>query len=340
MTPLPANEEKVTFILLFSRNHPSCDVPYLMAQRDERIYPTLLTTTFYFMRDLIDYRAISLENSVYIIGGRYASTGRLSNGVFKYDAQIDFWRGCESMKAARANFAVTIFDSKIYVLGGEGQKGIIVPSVEAYDPINNTWKEAGIFAKPKRYHASFAIHNKLWSSGGTNSSIEAKSTGELVLVNPQPNEWKRSLINYVLPSPRQQHCLTVINHNILIFGGCHKNDDDAQNIGTIIRAVNQSPESIPEWEELDVQLEHPRTDCGYFQLGSSLYIIGGHNCQTGDATKQIERIDLSDSSNIKIDEQFEIDKDLGAVDCCVVQTNQYNEHLLPLASYLDRWIMW
>jgi hypothetical protein len=46
-------------------------------------------------------RAISLENSVYIIGGRYASTGRLSSAVFKYDAEIDFWRTCDSMKAPR-----------------------------------------------------------------------------------------------------------------------------------------------------------------------------------------------------------------------------------------------
>lgn len=51
-----AAEDKATFVLLFARNHPSCDVPYLMAQGDERVYPALLTTTFYFMRDLIDYR--------------------------------------------------------------------------------------------------------------------------------------------------------------------------------------------------------------------------------------------------------------------------------------------
>ena len=80
-----------------------------------------------------------------------------------------------------ANFAVTIFDSKIYVLGGEGQKGIIVQSVEVYDPIVNKWKEAGTLPKPKRYHAALAMHGKLWSSGGTNSLIEAKSTGELML---------------------------------------------------------------------------------------------------------------------------------------------------------------
>ena len=56
MIPQQSNDEKITFILLFSRNQALCDVPYLMAQRDERVYPTLLTATFYFMRDLVDYR--------------------------------------------------------------------------------------------------------------------------------------------------------------------------------------------------------------------------------------------------------------------------------------------
>jgi len=54
----------------------------------------------------------------------------------------------------------------------------------------------------------------------------------------------------------------------------------------------------------------------------------------------IERVDFSSDSQITIDEQFEIDRNLSAVDCCVIQTNKYNEHLLPLASYLDHWIIW
>ena len=56
MNPQQSTDDKVTFILLFSRNQPTCDIPYLMAHRNERIFPTLLTTTFYFMRDLVDYR--------------------------------------------------------------------------------------------------------------------------------------------------------------------------------------------------------------------------------------------------------------------------------------------
>ena len=54
----------------------------------------------------------------------------------------------------------------------------------------------------------------------------------------------------------------------------------------------------------------------------------------------MERIHFTDNSQITIDEQFEIDKDLGMVDCCIVQTGKFNEHLIPLASYLDRWIIW
>lgn len=78
----------------------------------------------------------------------------------------------------------------------------------------------------------------------------------------------------------------------------------------------------------------------FFFLGNSLFIIGGYDSETGHPTKMIERIDLSDDSDIKIEEVFEIDKTLGSVDCCLVQTSKYNEHLLPLASYLDRWIIW
>jgi hypothetical protein len=49
--------------------------------------------------------------------------------------------------------------------------------------------------------------------------------------------------------------------------GCQKTGDEVQNIYTIAHAINQSPENTLEWQELDIQLQHPRTDSGYFQLG-------------------------------------------------------------------------
>lgn len=49
--------------------------------------------------------------------------------------------------------------------------------------------------------------------------------------------------------------------------GCQKNGEDAQNIHGIGRVINPSSENTPEWEELEIQVQHPRTDCGFFQLG-------------------------------------------------------------------------
>jgi N-acetylneuraminic acid mutarotase len=78
---------------------------------------------------------------------------------------------------------VTSFDSKIYVLGGEGLKGAFIQAVEVYDPTIDRWKEVGTLPKPRRNHATCTVNGKLWSCGGTSSSIEAQSTDELVLVN-------------------------------------------------------------------------------------------------------------------------------------------------------------
>ena len=90
-----------------------------------------------------------------------------------------------SLFSNRINFSVSIADSKIYVLGGEGLKGAIIQTVEAYDPTIDRWKEIGLLPKPRRSHATCTIRGKIWSCGGISSLLEAQSTNELVLVN----EW-------------------------------------------------------------------------------------------------------------------------------------------------------
>jgi hypothetical protein len=54
-----------------------------------------------------------------------------------------------------------------------------------------------------------------------------------------------------------------------VFSGCERYKDHNSNIYNIARAKQQSSQVTPEWEELDVKLQHPRVDCGYFQLGKS-----------------------------------------------------------------------
>jgi hypothetical protein len=67
---------------------------------------------------------------------------------------------------------------------------------------------------------------------------------------------------------------------ILPYIGCQKNGDDVQNMHTIVRASNQSFESPPDWHELENLIKHPRTDCGYFQLGKYKKILSLKLCHS------------------------------------------------------------
>ena len=143
------------------------------------------------------------------------------------------------VRSLRINFAATTFEGKLYVVGGEGLKGVLIQTVEAYDPTIDRWKEAGALTKPRRHHAVCTTSGKLWSCGGASSLLEAQSTNELVLVNtrvvrdtieqhssifcstvdPHPEEWRRSLSISTLPDPRQEHCLAAFDNTVLLFGG-------------------------------------------------------------------------------------------------------------------------
>ena len=80
----------------------------------------------------------------------------------------------------RVHFAVTAVNGKIYAVGGEGLKGVTIQTVEAYDPTVDRWKEVGSLTKPRRYHATCTVNEKLWSCGGASSLLEAQTTNELV----------------------------------------------------------------------------------------------------------------------------------------------------------------
>lgn len=75
---------------------------------------------------------------------------------------------------------MTTVEGKIYVVGGEGLKGIIIQTIEAYDPTVDRWKEVATLTKPRRFHATATINNKIWSCGGASSLLEAQTTNELV----------------------------------------------------------------------------------------------------------------------------------------------------------------
>jgi hypothetical protein len=75
--------------------------------------------------------AAAVNNSIYVVGG--SNTVILST-MEMYDSLTDTWTTKPSMPTARYAPAVAVVNGKIYVIGGEQSGGLILNTVEMYDP--------------------------------------------------------------------------------------------------------------------------------------------------------------------------------------------------------------
>src|SRR5690348_15193964 len=95
----------------------------------------------------IAFAAVALNGKIYAIGGKGANSDQCDaiQTVEAYDPATDTWeRGLMQPPTLRFQGAGAALDVLIYLVGGEdrsvvGVCGGVVPTVEAYDPVTDTW---------------------------------------------------------------------------------------------------------------------------------------------------------------------------------------------------------
>jgi kelch-like protein 2/3 len=100
------------------------------------------TDTWSFITELEKARSglvlISHNHQLYAFGGRNRSTDHYFDLAEKYNPQTNKWTPVAPLLTPRAWPAATVFDGKIFVLGGfDGANRLA--SAEAYDPEANSW---------------------------------------------------------------------------------------------------------------------------------------------------------------------------------------------------------
>ena len=87
------------------------------------------------------HAAATMGGKIYVSGGTVADgdPGRLFNRtVLVYDPEANAWTELTSMGTVRRSHTSAAIGGKLYVFGGQTSTRRIA-SVEAYDPISNTW---------------------------------------------------------------------------------------------------------------------------------------------------------------------------------------------------------
>jgi N-acetylneuraminic acid mutarotase len=123
-------------------------------------------------------RAILLQDArVLLIGGALApGADRVLNSVELYDPASDTWQQAASMAQARWDHTATLLpDGRVLVTGGAqvwdwtswDQPGVILSSVEIYDPVNDTWSAGPQLQQARVGHtATLLPDGRVFVAGG------------------------------------------------------------------------------------------------------------------------------------------------------------------------------
>jgi RNA polymerase sigma factor (sigma-70 family) len=127
--------------------------------------------------------AIAFNNKIYVISGDFTEDvngwGPGKAKVLEYDPATDTWTTKKSeMPTPRTAAGVVLVDNKIYVICGFDGGQRLFPTVEIYDPINDTWTKGVDMATAKTYPSCSAVNGKIYVIGGYTGGVALSDVEE------------------------------------------------------------------------------------------------------------------------------------------------------------------
>eukprot|EP01018_Ginkgo_biloba_P038068 Gb_29034 [translate_table: standard] len=136
--------------------------------------------------------------------GDYSGTARVSADVYEYDSALNRWSILAKMKVARYNFACAVVDALVYAVGGYGEGGESLSSVEVFDPTKNEWNLIESLRRPRWGCFACGLQGKLYVMGGR-SSFRIGNSRSIDLYNPETHTW----------GEMKNGCVMVVAHAVL-----------------------------------------------------------------------------------------------------------------------------
>lgn len=114
-----ATDDKKDFILIFDKATGNARVQYLMVDPETKssVFPKKNVVNFPRLQKLVEYRAVAMDNELYILGGKDWENGEYSSSVFKYTPDNNTWSQLQRMRTARCKFSVDVINNHLYVTG-------------------------------------------------------------------------------------------------------------------------------------------------------------------------------------------------------------------------------
>lgn len=176
--------------------------------------------------------AAAVQGKVYLIGGRIPSVASASHFNDHQDTVLaevldpasGRWSRVPDAPTARNSAASAVIDGRIYVVGGRtalkqadgSLRQVNVPTLEVFDPGNNTWTSRAPMPQARGGLAAAAYGGKLYVFGGEQWVPEQRVFADSWVYDPARDRW-----DALPPMPTARHGLgaATLNNRIHVFGG-------------------------------------------------------------------------------------------------------------------------
>lgn len=166
------------------------------------------------------HTASLVDGKIYIIGGGATWRTPIAE-VDVYDTLTKTWTTVSPMPTPRMNLTAVVLDDTIYTIGGnEGAKDneTSVPTVQAYHPATDTWKEKASMITPRKYFSASVINEKIYVIGGKKGGHGVYTfTTHVEEYDPKTDTWigwSKLPAKYL-----RAHSADTLNNVVYVFGG-------------------------------------------------------------------------------------------------------------------------
>lgn len=160
----------------------------------------------------------SYNGLLYVIGGftkSFLSVWHAVPTVYQYDSATTKWRELAPMPTARGALGVTVYQNRIYAIGGYDGKHNSA-AVEIFDPETNTWSSAAPMPTSRDHLAVATVGSRIYAIGGRPDLNYHHNMNIVEEYNPQTNQWQARTR---LPTARSGITAGVIDGLIYVVGG-------------------------------------------------------------------------------------------------------------------------
>jgi N-acetylneuraminic acid mutarotase len=189
--------------------------------------------------------------------------------LLEYSPLDNDWAVKSPLPSGRRDFAVTVWNNLMFVVGGTDPNGTRSALTESYDQAMDTWDLRAPMPTARSNVAAAALGGRIFATGGVEASGRESNSHEAY--SPESDSWERLAD---LPTERSDLVMGEANGKLYAIGG-----EKGKFLGIFGEAISgENEEYRPAentWSSRKAPMPVPAKNVAVASIGNSLYAIGG-----------------------------------------------------------------